>query len=152
MDWFKSEEKEEVKPETITLKRFTPSTKISDSEDLGFGEKISSIVAEIRGNEMKIVEDFLRAFTCSEMLTSGKDLLTLMKNIELNVMHDYACGGSRYWISVKDNTDCYYRLDQLRGEYLKLSMKLESIEKFIADEGMDLMLKSYMNDAPGEDE
>lgn len=60
-------------------------------------------VQEIRGQEIKILDDFCKAYIASEFL-NGRDMKWMMKHLQLNKQMTNQDGkiGYRYWYSIID--------------------------------------------------
>ena len=58
--------------------------------DPAIQDKIDHITKQVSGNELKILDEFSKAFLASEMIT-GKDLIGVLKEYELQIKTDYSC-------------------------------------------------------------
>ncbi len=50
---------------------------------------IKEVINQVRGQELKILDEFSKAFLASEMLT-GKDLVGIINEFELTIKTDYS--------------------------------------------------------------
>ena len=68
-----------------------------------FEDQLHKMVSEIRGNEMKIIDDFCKSFLAAESLLTGKDFVTLMREFSLNVQYCNKNGQpyAKYWLSLE---------------------------------------------------
>lgn len=64
-------------------------------------EGLANLAKEIRGNELKILDDFCKAYIAAESLITGKDLLTILSELSLNQQRVFKDGQifTRYWFS-----------------------------------------------------
>lgn len=72
----------------------------------GIDRKLEEITCEVRGRELRILDEFAKAYFATECL-SGHDLIWCIKNIELN-LHQYFDNGkyiTKYWFSKKEVDD-----------------------------------------------
>jgi hypothetical protein len=67
-------------------------------------DRISKIASELHGNEMKIVDDFCKAYYAAVMYMTGKEFMQIVDEVTLNVQQFYKDGqvGTRYWFSPKE--------------------------------------------------
>jgi hypothetical protein len=70
-------------------------------------DKISEIASEMRGNELKIVDDFCKAYHAALSHMTGKEFIQIIDEITLNVQQFFKDGqmGTRYWFSPKEKND-----------------------------------------------
>lgn len=75
--------------------------------DKNFDEIISKLCREIRGNESKILDDYCKAYLAAESKMTGKDILTIFKDISLNIKSIYEDGfmKTQYWFSAKEQNE-----------------------------------------------
>ena len=67
-------------------------------------ELLERAVKEIRGQELKILDDFAKAYLAGVAITSPSDIAWLIKNLQLNQQQTYEDGkiGYKYWYSYID--------------------------------------------------
>ena len=79
----------------------SPNPSIVDND---FQEKISKVAAELRGKEIKILDDFCKAYYAAESHMTGRDLMGIIGRVSLNIQTFFKDGhmGTRYWFSPKE--------------------------------------------------
>lgn len=72
--------------------------------DKDFQEKISKVSAKLRGKEMEILDDFCKCYYAAEMFMTGKDFMSIVSEVCLNVQTSYQGNGitTKYWFSPKE--------------------------------------------------
>jgi hypothetical protein len=68
---------------------------------------LSEAVAKIRGNELKILDDFCKAFISAQCLLTGKDVIGIMGSYVLNQKTTFKDGHivSQHWLTLKDQDE-----------------------------------------------
>jgi len=97
----------EAKRMSETMPNFEQFTKINTplSQDDEMHKKIREAAAQLRGNEIKVLDDFCKAYYAAESHMTGKGLLSIIGNVRLNIQQFFKDGqmGTRYWFSQKDD-------------------------------------------------
>jgi hypothetical protein len=70
-------------------------------------DKISKVASELRGNEMKILDDFCKTYYAAVGHMTGKEFMSIVNDVTLNVQQFFKDGqvGTRYWFSPKENDE-----------------------------------------------
>lgn len=65
---------------------------------------LQEVTKELRGNELKVLDEFAKAFICSESLLTGKSLIGILKDFRLNIQQvvEGEKAFTRYWFSLKE--------------------------------------------------
>ncbi len=70
-------------------------------------EQISKVASELRGNEMKILDDFCKTYYAAVGHMTGKEFMSIVNDVTLNVQQFFKDGqvGTRYWFSPKEKDE-----------------------------------------------
>ena len=65
---------------------------------------INEVTKELRHNELKVLDEFAKAFICSESLSTGKSFIGILKDFRLNIQQVFDDGKAvtRYWFTLKE--------------------------------------------------
>ena len=69
-----------------------------------FDDKLQEAVSQIRGQELKILDDFAKAYLAGMAYSSPKDIAWIIKHLQLNQQEVREPGkfGYKYWYSLRD--------------------------------------------------
>lgn len=72
--------------------------------DEKFSQKIQEVAAQVRGHELKILDDFCKAYYAAEMKMTGKDFMEIANDVCLSIQSFYKDGQmtTKYWFSPKE--------------------------------------------------
>lgn len=66
---------------------------------------LQKAVSEIRNQELKILDDFAKAYLAGLSYSSSKDIAWLIQHLQLNQQQTDQPFGFKYWYSLKEDLD-----------------------------------------------
>ena len=72
---------------------------------MDFDKALEKAVSEIRHQELKILDDFAKAYLAGMSYTSSKDIAWMIRHLQLNQqeVREETKFGNKYWYSLRDD-------------------------------------------------